>query len=798
MPESIRSITASISGNQFNGPSHYDELYVNFESDDVGWFHVSSVNTYQYIVSPGQTTHDDANWKSIDGTGTTYYNNGVFNINPHWITEWDGLSPIKVVAHGNTETINFTDTHYYYNGQSTDTPYVYTPPNYGGPDGPRAKDFNSGLVQPEDTVQSGLNFGTIYSELVHANDYDPIGDYPGYVFVSSDFAPTSVVVGPSSPLSPSEAGISVDGAGNITIDTKGRAYQWIEGGETADVSVNFVVTDNNLNSDQGSINFKVSGSDEFSKNLSENLEIEQRHEPDGADNTKNYLELGYVLKGDDNTGNAGGNSDVDGAEKLTNVAVLGPNSRENSSYTLEISAKSIKDDWRLESADIVLEYDQELFDQITTSDIQLTSNFSIQDAITVDDTKGLIRFAAASAEDLGIGKSLTSEEVFATINLNFNENYFQNTATTNEYGQFTIDGNPLGFKLSANSDETTFTRDFKSDADGSENVDGAFDNREIKSLGDLNGNTLLKEGTVNLYQAEIDFAEIGNGLTFGTQRIIGSAQEFTNLIRSGDTVTATTKIENIGNSLARNIIVEDSTNVADVKFIKSNFIDDNHGILGNSVDLKGGQFTPQLTYDGSSRESVDLEIEMQVTGHAGKVIDTAGLFNVKADGMDQNPEEDTRIFTSEKGSKNLITYQGDLNYDGRVSMKDLAFLNAGAARQTELNDGTINEASVASDVDANFDNVINLADLAVLDKDWGKSLHGNDGLNSGSDEDFTGNDSLSWAELDNQGDEEWDNSSFITQNAIELEPGYVGSLEVSTAPDSPFGESGNEQDQSNQ
>ena len=31
------------------------------------------------------------------------------------------------------------------------------------------------------------------------------------------------------------------------------------------------------------------------------------------------------------------------------------------------------------------------------------------------------------------------------------------------------------------------------------------------------------------------------------------------------------------------------------------------------------------------------------------------------------------------GRAKLITYQSDVSYDGRVSMKDLAYLNAGAA-----------------------------------------------------------------------------------------------------------------------
>ena len=67
-------------------------------------------------------------------------------------------------------------------------------------------------------------------------------------------------------------------------------------------------------------------------------------------------------------------------------------------------------------------------------------------------------------------------------------------------------------------------------------------------------------------------------------------------------------------------------------------------------------------------------------------------------------------------------------------MKDLAYLNAGAAR---VNSG----GEVAGDVDANYDDSIDLLDLAVLDKDWGKSLH--DGADN-----FLGSNDLSWEELD--------------------------------------------------
>ena len=126
---------------------------------------------------------------------------------------------------------------------------------------------------------------------------------------------------------------------------------------------------------------------------------------------------------------------------------------------------------------------------------------------------------------------------------------------------------------------------------------------------------------------------------------------------------------------------------------------------------------------------------------------------------------------------------GDLNYDGRVSMKDLAYLNAGAARQqlvasTDKDGNSVqvaSDASYARDVDADFNGKIDLADLSILDADWGKTLHT-------GDRDFQGSGDVSWSELDSQGESStWDNDSFKDQNAIEAESDYVGSLESPTA-----------------
>ena len=119
-------------------------------------------------------------------------------------------------------------------------------------------------------------------------------------------------------------------------------------------------------------------------------------------------------------------------------------------------------------------------------------------------------------------------------------------------------------------------------------------------------------------------------------------------------------------------------------------------------------------------------------------------------------------------------------------MKDLAYLNAGAARQQpsyldvvpnqedQNNDGIV-DATVAHDVDANFDDIIDMADLAVLDADWGKTLHT-------GDEAFQGSAEVSWSDLDNQGQSStWDNDSFKDQNATEAAPDYIGSLESPSA-----------------
>jgi len=120
--------------------------------------------------------------------------------------------------------------------------------------GPQAKTFHSGITLGVNTVQTGLNFGVIYSELVHTEDY------PDYIFDNNDFTLDKVVFSVENTfnmITAAEAGLSVSNDGNITIDTSSKIYQYMHYGQIADVYINFTVTDPKGLRDQGHVVFNV-------------------------------------------------------------------------------------------------------------------------------------------------------------------------------------------------------------------------------------------------------------------------------------------------------------------------------------------------------------------------------------------------------------------------------------------------------------------------------------------------------------------------------------------------------------
>jgi hypothetical protein len=444
----------------------------------------------------------------------------------------------------------------------------------------------------------------------------------------------------------------------------------------------------------------------------------------------------------------------DNGDYLTQLSVLGDDVSYSSEFTLEIDAKSFEDDYALESADITLKFNPDLFDWIDESDISIGNSLPIANAVKIDNDLGTIRIAAASLSDLsepGTGSAITATAPLASISLNFDEAKIQ-LLDKNDDGSLKI--NPLDFQITANEEETVFS---KSIDDGT-----GFLNREISSLAQLGGSVHVEGQDVTLYEAKINLAQQDDGLVLSTERVIGADATTTNLVRSGDTLTTSTSWLNVGNIEANNLsyeaILNDNASLAYAEFSETNLLS------GSFID---GEFVED------ARESTVLTTDIHITGQAGSVVDLSdGIISIKADA-----EGSESFSNAGKGSSNLITFQGDLNYDGRVSMKDLAYLNAGAARQELIYDAddvsvqVASEDSYARDVDADFSGKIDLADLSILDADWGKSLHT-------GDMDFQGSGEISWEELDGQGENsDWDNTSFKDQNAIEAENSYVGSLE---------------------
>ena len=443
------------------------------------------------------------------------------------------------------------------------------------------------------------------------------------------------------------------------------------------------------------------------------------------------------------------------ADAINQLAVLGDSVNQDSRYILDINAQSLEDGFNIESTDITIAFDPQLFGSINASDVKIGGELPLANAVYIDNEAGTIRLAASSLSDLGQGSGISGSDALASISLNFDESQIQHLEKNSD-GSLKI--SPLTFDISVNEQETVFSNTFTDET--------GFLNREILTLDDLGGGFAVDGQEVTLYEAQINLEQQGDGLVLGTERVIGSDAAFTNLVRKGDTITTSTDWLNVGNIEASDLTYSEIYNenasiaIGSASFSKSNIAS------GSFIE---GEFVKD------ARESTTFTADIEITGEAGNVVDLSdGIVSVHAQGTSD-------VFTNEGlGSSNLITYQGDLNYDGRVSMKDLAFLNAGAARQQDAATGDIAgdsnadgivDASVARDVDADFSGKIDIADLAILDSDWGKTLHT-------GDEKFQGSSDVSWTALDSQGNgTSWNNDSFKDQNSIEAEIDYVGSLE---------------------
>ena len=404
----------------------------------------------------------------------------------------------------------------------------------------------------------------------------------------------------------------------------------------------------------------------------------------------------------------------------------GTEEERDSKYYVALTGESLRDS-SISALDFTITL-HESFGEVFTlnsDDIQFTDDLKLQRRvqITNDEETGTqsIRFAGAGLEGLGEGSGVSSKQVLAYVGLDLNDEINTNIKageTVDDYGR-TLDN---------------FHVDLKASVDA--NVDSVVWSDQY-SLRDLGGQYALMNSDLEVVARSAEAKLTASGsFDLGTKRETTKSGdvEYTNLVRSGDTITQTNTWENEGEFTLVNLELESI---------------DQYGVVDVSAKFTDGPETlSELGWSSEDEDGsvVEVTTSFKATGKAGDVIDTSEAgYKVSAQGYELGDTTTLEEFQV----KHLITHQADLNYDGLVSMKDLVALEAGAR-----------SGSYSRDVDANFDGELNMKDLSIINDEWGESLHN-------GDDSFTGSTKISMEEIFNQGDRSWDSSNFAYQNSLE-------------------------------
>ena len=427
------------------------------------------------------------------------------------------------------------------------------------------------------------------------------------------------------------------------------------------------------------------------------------------------------------------------ASEGLSVASWGSEHDKGRQYVLAFEAESLYGDTiTIDDLDITLDFNNSIFEALSANDVQITSDLPLANSALINNADGLIRIAAGSADALGrtTGSGIGNKAEVVRLLVNVKDSAFVGD------GLHTNNLVPLdaGIQVSANLDETVFS-----------------DLTTLRDQGGINAYA-TSSSPLNISRANTELTVTGdeNTLHLGTQRSIGGAST-TNLIRRGD-IVANHQVNwrNTGDAAATGLTIDASSNLNSnvAMVVSANGVS---SVPDGSIAI--GDLTIQRELSGTitDRDQVVVDFSYTATGAAGSVIDLGNAkYNVSANGG-------YSWESSNASTKNLITYQGDLNYDGRVSMLDLAYLNAGAA-QAQV------KGTVAHDVDADFNGQIDISDLSILDADWGQSLH------TGADS-FLGSNMISMQDLLQQGDASWSDTAFRDQNVVEASPDFIPTLD---------------------
>jgi hypothetical protein len=433
--------------------------------------------------------------------------------------------------------------------------------------------------------------------------------------------------------------------------------------------------------------------------------------------TQTYLDNGYI----------GDHSSDIWLERTSKVTGEG-NSVPDQIYRLDVYG-STDGDYDLTSFDINLKFDSDVWEAIgVSSNLGISDEFKYFNSADYDGSGGL-RVVGGSGDggylNGGTGVVDGNNDVLFSVEFVAND-----SNTDYEWG--TAYASSTDFSYSINSNDTILR-----DSDASTAAEENFVNA-----------TGSGSATYSINELVSDVEYTASNLDFVTDLVIGT-NEPTNLVREGSTLEAKGTLNYVNDGQASAYEPFGTT------------------LYASSIDGATLSITDktQTLYVGSGTKELSWELTVD-SNAAGKVIDYSGVSIGQSFSNGDSAYADNTILDLDS---NLVTYQADINYDGRVSMMDLATLNA-AARA----DG--NGVDISS-VDVDYSGDIGISDLVKMDAQWGSSLHTLDDMEGMSEFMGTNGISIELGGSDIAGSGSTDNDIFIGQNATENgDPDFVDSL----------------------
>lgn len=391
-------------------------------------------------------------------------------------------------------------------------------------------------------------------------------------------------------------------------------------------------------------------------------------------------------------------------------------------YDLLIEAKTTDSDtlWNLESFDLTINLADGVFSEFQNANIEFGDNinfaksYSHQDKQIFDGMYG-DKLKEGFRVSGSIGSEISSTE---RVNTNYIELFrIKNLSFDQEVERGTENGETLDLNFISNDFNTVLSN--YQDTDNNGVLDNAYIS-SLKELGYDQSNLSFEIDRTNEIYTYQTFAEmVEHGTTLWSQRVVGSNAK-TFLIRNGSTVNGRSWWSNVGNFeteldsiVAENLDTTNQLTLVDYGDKINLTATEENTVAGYSVTSVSNDGRAS-SWDDSTSESFSIDLEVRVNGQAGESIANESFYSIDGDDFKDNQvvENNANLL-----SRNIITYQGDINYDGRVSLMDLAYLNAGKLYADQ------NSFIASNDVDANFDGVISVSDIAILEKDFMQSIH---------------------------------------------------------------------------